>query len=106
MWVFQFCSLYNAVECCWDQFSNPSTESQTHLTLALFQSNDTLLASLASDMQLHLDTLASEQTSCLIANLGLQPVCGMVAEHQGWVFVFPGCIYVWIIAVFYQNKQM
>ena len=33
-------------------------------------------------MQLHLDTLASEQTSNLIANLGLQPICTMVAEHQ------------------------
>jgi hypothetical protein len=55
---------------------------QIHLTLSLFQSNDARLASLASEMQLHLDTLASEQTSCLIANLGLQPVCGMVAEHD------------------------
>ena len=46
-------------------------------------------------MQLHLDTLASEQTSCLIANLGLQPVCGMVVEHQGWLgFGLIGRIYI------------
>ncbi len=55
---------------------------QIHLTLSLFQSNDARLASLASEIQLHLDTLASEQTSCLIANLGLQPVCSMVADFE------------------------
>ncbi len=55
---------------------------QIHSTLALFQYNDARLNSLQSDMQLHLDTLASEQTSSLIANLGLQPICTMVAERQ------------------------
>lgn len=55
---------------------------QIHLTLGLFQFNDARLTALANDMQLHLDTLASEQTSNLIANLGLQPICTMVAENQ------------------------
>jgi len=71
--------------------SLPSTDSdvfqlnslyQIHTTLALFQFNDSRLSSLEAEMQLHLDTLASEQTSSLIANLGLQPVCTMLAEHS------------------------
>ena len=55
---------------------------QVHMTLSLFQYNDAKLQSLQSDMQLHMDTLASEQTSNLIANLDLQPICTMVAEQQ------------------------
>merc|ERR1712062_962574 len=34
------------------------------------------------DMNLHLDTLSSEQTSSLIANLGLQTICSMTKENQ------------------------
>lgn len=52
---------------------------QIHSTLALFKFNDERLSKLAADMDLHLDTLSSEQTSSLIANLGLQPICTMVA---------------------------
>lgn len=37
-----------------------------HSILALFKGNDVRLANLASEMQLHLDTLSSEQTSNLI----------------------------------------
>ena len=55
---------------------------QIHLTLALFKFNDARLASLESDMQLHLDTLSSEQTSSLIANLGIQPICTMLAQAK------------------------
>ena len=31
-------------------------------------------------MDLHIDTLSSEQTSNLIANLGLQPICSMIVS--------------------------
>ena len=55
---------------------------QIHSTLSLFKGNDVRLANLTSEMQLHLDTLSSEQTSNLIANLGLQPICTMVASAQ------------------------
>ena len=39
---------------------------QIHSILSLFKGNDLRLANLASEMQLHLDTLSSEQTSNLI----------------------------------------
>merc|ERR1712038_2213509 len=55
---------------------------QVHLTLALFKFNDVRLSSLESEMQLHLDTLSSEQTSSLIANLGIQPMCTMLAQAK------------------------
>ena len=55
---------------------------QIHMTLSLFKFNDARLASLESDMQLHLDTLSSEQTSSLIANLGIQPICTMLAQAK------------------------
>ena len=53
-----------------------------HTSLALFQFTDARLNSLSSDMQLHLDTLASEQTSSLIANLELQPVLAMASSAK------------------------
>ena len=55
---------------------------QIHTTLSLFKFNDARLVSLESDMQLHLDTLSSEQTSNLIANLGIQPICTMLAQAK------------------------
>lgn len=39
---------------------------QIHSTLALFKGNDARLAMLNREMQLHLDTFSSEQTSNLI----------------------------------------
>ena len=56
---------------------------QIHTTLALFKFNDTRLTKLENEMDLHIDTLSSEQTSNLIANLGLQPICSMIASNQG-----------------------
>lgn len=55
---------------------------QIHTTLSLFKFNDTKLQKLEQDMNLHLDTLSSEQTSSLIANLGLQTICSMTKENQ------------------------
>jgi hypothetical protein len=55
---------------------------QIHSTLGLFKFNDIRLTKLENEMDLHLDTLSSEQTSSLIANLGLQPICTMIASHQ------------------------
>ena len=55
---------------------------QIHTTLSLFKFNDARLLSLESEMQLHLDTLSSEQTSNLIANLGIQPICTMLAQSK------------------------
>ena len=54
-----------------------------HTTLSLFKFNDVKLNSLANEMELHLDTLSSEQTSNLIATLGLQPICTMIATTAG-----------------------
>jgi hypothetical protein len=56
-----------------------------HVTLSLFKFNDARLSSLESDMQLHLDTLSSEQTSSLIANLGIQPICTMLAQAKSGI---------------------
>merc|ERR1719436_356167 len=56
-----------------------------HVTLSLFKFNDARLSSLESEMQLHLDTLSSEQTSSLIANLGIQPICTMLAQAKSGV---------------------
>lgn len=58
---------------------------QMHVTLSLFKFNDARLSSLESDMQLHLDTLSSEQTSSLIANLGIQPICTMLAQAKSGI---------------------
>ena len=55
---------------------------QIHTTLSLFKFNDSRLARLENEMDLHIDTLSSEQTSSLIANLGLQPICSMIAANQ------------------------
>ena len=55
---------------------------QIHSTLSLFKFNDIKLQKLEQDMNLHLDTLSSEQTSSLIANLGLQTICSMTKENQ------------------------
>ena len=55
---------------------------QIHTTLSLFKFNDIKLQKLEQDMNLHLDTLSSEQTSSLIANLGLQTICSMNKENQ------------------------
>jgi hypothetical protein len=55
---------------------------QVNMTLSLFKFNDARLSSLESEMQLHLDTLSSEQTSSLIANLGIQPMCTMLAQAK------------------------
>ena len=41
---------------------------QIHSILSLFKGNDGRLSDLSSEMQLHLDTLSSEQTSNLIGN--------------------------------------
>jgi hypothetical protein len=53
-----------------------------HTTLSLFKSNDAKLCQLEGQMNLHLDTMASEQTSSLIANLGLQPICSLIASSH------------------------
>jgi hypothetical protein len=55
---------------------------QINLTLSVFHFNEARLQSLQQDMQLRLDTLASEQTSNLVANLGLQPICTLVAASE------------------------
>lgn len=55
---------------------------QIHTTLSLFKFNDARLTKLQNEMNLHIDTLSSEQTSNLIANLGLQPICSMIASNQ------------------------
>ena len=55
---------------------------QIHTTLSLFKYNDIKLQKLEQDMNLHLDTLSSEQTSSLIANLGLQTICSMNQSNQ------------------------
>ena len=55
---------------------------QIHTTLALFKFNDARLASLEREMQLHLDTLSSEITSNLIANLDIQPLCTILAQPR------------------------
>ena len=55
---------------------------QIHMTLSLFKFNDSRLTKLENEMDLHIDTLSSEQTSNLIANLGLQPICSMIASNQ------------------------
>lgn len=55
---------------------------QIHTTLSLFKFNDARLTQLENEMDLHIDTLSSEQTSSLIANLGLQPICCMIASNQ------------------------
>jgi hypothetical protein len=54
---------------------------QIHTTLSLFKFNDDRLSKLENDMDLHIDTLSSEQTSNLIANLGLQPICSMIVSN-------------------------
>ena len=47
----------------------------------IFKFNDDRLSKLENDMDLHIDTLSSEQTSNLIANLGLQPICSMIVSN-------------------------
>ena len=56
---------------------------QIHTSLSLFKFNDARLLGMENDMQLHLDTLTSEQTSNLIANLEIQPFVTMVAQAKG-----------------------
>ena len=68
----------------WTDFSR-----QTKITLdngqfyntLIFKFNDDRLSKLENDMDLHIDTLSSEQTSNLIANLGLQPICSMIVSN-------------------------
>jgi len=55
---------------------------QIHTALSLFKFNDERLSKLENDMDLHIDTLSSEQTSNLIANLGLQPICSMIVSSD------------------------
>ena len=55
---------------------------QIHTTLSLFKFSDARLGKLENEMDLHIDTLSSEQTSSLIAILGLHSICTMMASNQ------------------------
>uniref|UniRef100_A0A0K2UCR5 Conserved oligomeric Golgi complex subunit 6 n=2 Tax=Lepeophtheirus salmonis TaxID=72036 RepID=A0A0K2UCR5_LEPSM len=53
---------------------------QISSTLSLFQFNDAKLKFIESEMNMRLDTLASEQASHLIAYLGIQPICTLLLK--------------------------
>lgn len=64
---------------------------QIHSTLSLYHGTEDHLTMIQSEIDLRIDTLTSEQTSKIIANLGIQPICSLISgEHEGPLAQIPG----------------
>ncbi|TRY68257.1 hypothetical protein TCAL_02484 [Tigriopus californicus] len=64
---------------------------QIHSTLSLYHGTEDHLVMIQGEIDLRVDTLTSEQTSKIIANLGIQPICSLIsAEHEAPLAKVPG----------------